>query len=146
MEFVQRSIRLRARSRGCHVVTSEVLNHLPELRDFEVGFLHLFIQHTSASLTINENVSPDVRSDLEQHLNHLVPEDAPYYDHTTEGPDDMPAHIKASLLGSGLTIPVGGGELLLGTWQGVYLCEHRNHGGSRQIVATLFGRKRTPQR
>jgi secondary thiamine-phosphate synthase enzyme len=141
MDFVQRLIKLKARARGCHVVTSEVLERLPELRNFETGLLHLFIQHTSASLTINENVSPDVRSDLEQHLNHLVPEDAPYYEHTIEGADDMPAHIKASLLGSALTIPVGSGELMLGTWQGIYLCEHRNHGGPRQVVATLFGQK-----
>ncbi|HKX30196.1 MAG TPA: secondary thiamine-phosphate synthase enzyme YjbQ [Blastocatellia bacterium] len=143
MDFVQRIVRLKARPRGCHVVTRDVLEQLPELRDFEVGFLQLFIQHTSASLTINENVSPDVRRDLEEHLNHLAPENAPYYEHTIEGADDMPAHLKASLLGSGLTIPVGHGELLLGTWQGVYLCEHRNHGGPRQIVVTLFGQRRT---
>jgi secondary thiamine-phosphate synthase enzyme len=100
----------------------------------------LFIQHTSASLTINENVSPDVRSDLERHLNEIVPEDAPHYEHTLEGSDDMPAHIKASLLGSGLTIPVGKGNLLLGTWQGIYLGEHRDHGGARQVVMTLVGK------
>ncbi len=142
MKWVQRVIKLKARPRGFHVVTREVVEHLPELREIEVGFLQLFVQHTSASLTINENVSPDVRDDLERHLNVMVPENAPHYEHTLEGPDDMPAHIKASLFGSGLAIPVGGGELLLGTWQGIYLCEHRNHGGSRRVVATLFGEKR----
>jgi len=142
MEWVQKVLSLKARPRGFHVVTREVLEQLPDLGQFEVGFLHLFIQHTSASLTINENVSPDVRRDLERHLNVLVPEDAPHYEHTLEGPDDMPAHIKASLFGAGLTIPVGNGQLLLGTWQGIYLCEHRNHEGSRQVVATLVGRKR----
>jgi secondary thiamine-phosphate synthase enzyme len=143
MEWFQKVLTLKARPRGFHVVTREVLEQLPDLRQFEVGFLHLFIQHTSASLTINENVSPDVRGDLERHLNVMVPEDAPHYEHTLEGPDDMPAHIKASLLGSGLTIPIGRGELLLGTWQGIYLCEHRNHGGSRRVVATLFGSRRS---
>jgi secondary thiamine-phosphate synthase enzyme len=139
--WVQKIVTLRARSRGFHVVTREVLEHLPELRQVEIGFLHLFIQHTSASLTINENVSPDVRSDLESHLNVLVPENAAHYEHTIEGADDMPAHIKASLLGSGLMIPIGKGELLLGTWQGIYLGEHRNHGGARRVVATLLGER-----
>jgi secondary thiamine-phosphate synthase enzyme len=142
MEWFQKVVSLKARPRGFHVVTREVLDQLPDLRQFEIGFLHLFIQHTSASLTINENVSPDVRGDLERHLNVLVPENAPHYEHTLEGPDDMPAHIKASLFGSGLTIPIGRGELLLGTWQGIYLCEHRNHGGPRRVVATLFGKRR----
>lgn len=141
MEFLQKHIRLKARSRGFHVVTREITDHLPELRRVQVGLLHLFIQHTSASLTINENVSPDVRADLEEHLNHAVPENAPYYEHTVEGPDDMPAHIKASMLGSGLTIPIGNGQLLLGTWQGIYLGEHRDHGGARSIVATIVGEK-----
>lgn len=141
MEFFQTQIRLKARSRGFHVVTREILDHLPELREIRTGLLHLFIQHTSASLTINENVSPDVRDDLEQHLNHIVPENAAWYEHTLEGPDDMPAHIKASMLGSGLTIPIGNGQLLLGTWQGIYLGEHRNHGGARSIVATIIGEK-----
>ncbi len=141
IEWFQKLINLKARPRGFHVVTREVIDQLPDLRQIEVGFLHLFIQHTSASLTINENVSPDVRGDLERHLNVMVPENAPHYEHTVEGPDDMPAHIKASLFDNGLTIPVGRGELLLGTWQGIYLCEHRNHGGSRHVVATLCGRK-----
>jgi secondary thiamine-phosphate synthase enzyme len=142
MEWYQKIISLKARPRGFHIVTREVLDQLPDLRQFEVGLLHLFIQHTSASLTVNENASPDVRGDLERHLNVMVPENAPHYVHTLEGPDDMPAHIKASLFGSSLVIPVGHGDLLLGTWQGLYLCEHRNRGGSRQVVATLFGRKR----
>jgi len=142
MEWIQREMTLKARPRGFHLVTREVLGHLPELRDIEVGILHLFIQHTSASLTINENASPEVLGDLERHFNQAVPEQAPYYRHTVEGPDDMPAHIKASLLGSSVSIPIARGQLLLGTWQGIYLCEHRNHGGARQIVATLCGRPR----
>jgi secondary thiamine-phosphate synthase enzyme len=143
MDWHQKIIRLKARPRGFHVVTREVLEQLPLLSDFEVGFLHLFIQHTSASLTINENVSPDVRGDMERHMNVVVPENEPHYEHMDEGGDDMPAHIKSSLFGAGLTIPIGKGELLLGTWQGIYLGEHRNHGGSRSVVATLFGRKRS---
>lgn len=139
MDWYQKTLTLKARPRGFHVITNEILEALPDLRKFQVGFLHLFIQHTSASLTINENVSPDVRRDLERHMNVLVPENAPHYEHTIEGPDDMPAHIKASLFGPGLTIPIGRGELLLGTWQGIYLCEHRDHGGSRRIVATVMG-------
>lgn len=122
-----------------HLVTDEVLAQLPELGTMRVGVLHLFIQHTSASLTINENASSDVRGDMERHLNEMVPEDAPYYEHTYEGPDDMPAHIKASLMGTSLSIPIGGGGVLLGTWQGIYLCEHRNHGGGRRLVATVWG-------
>lgn len=139
MQWIQRTITLKPRSRGFHVITGEVLAALPELRQIETGLLHLFIQHTSASLTINENVSPDVRRDLERHLNEIAPEDAPYYEHTLEGDDDMPAHIKASLLGNSLMIPVGSGALLLGTWQGIYLGEHRNRGGARTLVATLCG-------
>ena len=139
MIWVQKIITLKPCSRGFHVVTREILEHLPELHKVEVGFLHLFIQHTSASLTINENVSADVRGDLERHLHKIVPENAPYYEHDYEGADDMPAHIKASLFGAGLTIPVGNGKLLLGTWQGIYLGEHRNYGGARSVVATVFG-------
>ena len=139
MFWAQKIITLKSRSRGFHVVTREILEQLPELRKVEMGFLHLFIQHTSASLTINENVSQDVRGDLERHLDEIVPENAPYYEHTLEGADDMPAHIKASLLGSGLLVPLGRGKLLLGTWQGIYLGEHRDHGGARHIVATVFG-------
>lgn len=139
MEWTQRQIILRPRSRGFHIITDEVLAALPQLGDCRVGLLHLFIQHTSASLAINEDASPDVRSDLERHFNILAPERAPHYRHTDEGPDDMPAHIKAVLIGSALTIPIANGRLLLGTWQGIYLCEHRNHGGARTVVATVMG-------
>ena len=139
MKWVQRRIRLQPRTRGFHIITREILEQVPEIRDIRVGMLHLFIQHTSASLTINENASPDVRSDMEAHFNKMVPENAPYFRHTLEGPDDMPAHIKASLLGSSLSIPVTAGRLNLGTWQGIYLCEHRDAGGSRYVVATLYG-------
>ena len=137
--WLQREITLRARPRGFHLVTREVLEALPELEDVRAGLLHLFIRHTSASLTLNENASPDVRDDFESYLNEAVPEDAPYWTHTAEGPDDMPAHIKASLLGPSLSLPVARGRLALGTWQGVYLCEHRDHGGARSLLATLHG-------
>jgi secondary thiamine-phosphate synthase enzyme len=137
--WVQREIRLRPRPRGFHLVTHEVLEALPELRDVQVGLLHVFIRHTSAALTLNENASPDVRDDFEAYFNAAVPENASYWTHTVEGPDDMPAHIKASLLGPSLSLPVAGGRLALGTWQGVYLCEHREHGGPRSLVATLSG-------
>jgi secondary thiamine-phosphate synthase enzyme len=142
MEWIQKEFSLKARPRGFHLITREVLEQLPELREIETGILQLFIQHTSASLTINENADPDVRGDLERHFNHIVPENAPYYEHTLEGADDMPAHIKAVILGPSLSIPVGRGQLRLGTWQGIYLCEHRNHGGVRRIVATLFGKRK----
>ena len=137
--WVQREVTLRPRPRGFHLVTDEIESALPELRSVQVGLAHLFIRHTSASLTLNENASPDVRRDFEAHFNEAVPEDAPYWTHTLEGPDDMPAHIKASLLGPSLTLPVAGGRLALGTWQGIYLCEHRNHGGPRSVLVTLFG-------
>ena len=137
--WVQREIRLAARPRGFHLVTGEVLEALPELRDVRVGLLHLFIRHTSASLTLNENASPDVRDDFESFFNAAVPEDARYWTHTVEGPDDMPAHIKASVLGPALSLPVHDGRLALGTWQGIYLCEHRNRGGARSLLATLNG-------
>jgi secondary thiamine-phosphate synthase enzyme len=137
--WVQREITLEPRGRGFHLVTREVLGELPELRDVDVGMLHLLIQHTSASLALNENASPDVRRDFETYFNVAVPEDAPYWTHTLEGADDMPAHIKAALLGPSLTLPISRGRLALGTWQGIYLCEHRNRGGSRSIVATIWG-------
>ncbi len=137
--WVRREITLEARARGFHLVTREVLGELPEMRDVDVGMLHLLIQHTSASLALNENASPDVRRDFETYFNVAVPEDAPYWTHTLEGADDMPAHIKAALLGPSLTLPISRGRLALGTWQGIYLCEHRNRGGSRSIVATMFG-------
>jgi len=120
-------------------VTREIAGALPELGEIDVGLLHLLIQHTSASLALNENASPDVRRDFESYFNAAVPEDAPYWTHTLEGADDMPAHIKASLLGPSLTLPVARGRLALGTWQGIYLCEHRDRGGSRSVVATLWG-------
>lgn len=141
MHWVQRDVSLASRPRGFHLVTDEILRQLPELDDVGAGFLHLFIQHTSASLTLNENASPAVRDDFESHIREIVPEDASYWTHTVEGTDDMPAHIKASLFGSGLTIPVRSGRLALGTWQGIYLCEHRNQGGRRRIFATILGEK-----
>ena len=137
--WVQRELSLDPRPRGFHLVTREILGALPELEEVSVGLLHLLIQHTSASLALNENASPDVRRDFESYFNVVVPEDAPFWTHTLEGSDDMPAHIKASLLGPSLTLPVSRGRLALGTWQGIYLCEHRDRGGSRSVVATIFG-------
>ena len=139
MSWLQREIVIEARSRGFHIVTSEILRQVPEIRGYTVGLAHIFIKHTSASLAINENADPDVRRDLESHFNQLAPEHAPYYVHTFEGSDDMPAHIKASLLGNSLTIPITNGRLNLGTWQGVYLCEHRNHASGRRITVTVQG-------
>jgi secondary thiamine-phosphate synthase enzyme len=138
MVWLQRQAALAPRPRGCHLITREVLEAISEIHGLRVGLLHVFIQHTSASLTINENADDDVRRDLESSLNNLAPEDFPYV-HTLEGPDDMPAHVKASLMGSSVTIPVANGRLLLGTWQGIYLCEHRDRGGSRSLVMTLWG-------
>lgn len=125
--------------RGFHVITREILREMPELAEIKVGLAHIFIMHTSASLTLNENASPDVLIDMEAYFNRAVPENAPYFLHTMEGPDDMPAHIKAAMLGNSLTIPIANGRLRLGTWQGVYLCEHRNRGGARRLVVTLQG-------
>ncbi|MFD2828537.1 secondary thiamine-phosphate synthase enzyme YjbQ [Leeuwenhoekiella polynyae] len=139
MNFYQKEIHLKARSRGFHLITTEITSQLDELSNIKTGQLQVFIKHTSASLTINENADPTVRQDFESHMNTMVPENAPYYIHTYEGPDDMPAHIKASLMGASVTIPVTNGRLNLGTWQGVYLCEHRNNGGSRKVVLTLLG-------
>lgn len=135
----QKTIQLKARKRGFHLVTDEIEQQIPEIKSYSVGILQLFIQHTSASLTINENADPTVRHDMETHFNKFVPERAPYYQHTYEGDDDMPAHIKASTLGCSVMIPISNGRLALGTWQGIYLGEHRDFGGSRQIVATLHG-------
>lgn len=137
--WLQKTLTLKPRPRGFHLVTGELLGQLAELEQIAVGMAHFFIQHTSASLSLNENADPDVRRDLETHLNRLIPEHASHYTHTLEGSDDMPAHIKASLLGSHLSLPVGQGRLLLGTWQGIYLGEHRNQGGARSVVATLTG-------
>ena len=135
----QQEIRLKPRERGFHLIDSELLAQLPKLFQCNIGILHLFIQHSSASLTINENADPTVRMDMESHFNKFIPENASYYRHTYEGSDDMPAHIKASTLGSSVSIPVNNGHLLLGTWQGVYLGEHRNHSGGRRIIATYVG-------
>ena len=137
--WLQKEISLKPRARGFHLITDELLRELPELRNFKVGMMNVFIQHTSASLTLNENADPTVRQDFEGWFNRAVPEDEPYYLHQDEGSDDLPAHIKASLLGASLNIPVADGRPRLGTWQGIYLCEHRNHGGSRRIIVTVQG-------
>jgi secondary thiamine-phosphate synthase enzyme len=138
MRWLQRTLQLPAHPRGFHLITREVTAALPELGEMEIGLLHVFLQHTSASLTINENADPDVPTDLESAFAAVAPEDFPYR-HVAEGPDDMPAHVKAALLGSSVTIPVARGQLCLGTWQGIYLCEHRRRGGRRKLVLTLWG-------
>lgn len=135
----QKEIKLKARSRGYHLITDEVVENFPEIAEIEMGLFVIFIKHTSASLTINENADPTVRKDFESHFNQMVPEGQPYYKHTSEGSDDMPAHLKASLLGSSHQLPITNGKLNLGTWQGIYLCEHRDHSNQRKIVVTAFG-------
>lgn len=142
MSWFQKEIRLSAKARGFHLVTRDIIQQVPELKAYHVGVAHFFIKHTSASLALNENADPTVRMDMEAHFNQMVPENAPYYLHTYEGPDDMPAHIKAVLLGSSLTIPIKKGRLNLGTWQGIYLCEHRDRARGRWLVVTLQGQKR----
>ncbi|MEC7942406.1 MAG: secondary thiamine-phosphate synthase enzyme YjbQ [Pseudomonadota bacterium] len=137
--WIQKTIHLNAQKRGFHLITDEIEQQIHEINSLSVGLLHLFIQHTSSSLTLNENADPTVRSDMESHFNKFVPERAPYYKHTYEGDDDMPAHIKASTLGNSVTIPITNGRLALGTWQGIYLGEHRDYGGSRTVVATIQG-------
>ncbi|OLQ70299.1 hypothetical protein BIT28_16365 [Photobacterium proteolyticum] len=137
--WFQKTIQLKPRCRGFHLITDEIEQQIPELHQYSIGLIHCFIQHTSASLTINENADPTVRSDMESHFNQSAPERAPYYQHTYEGDDDMPAHIKASTLGSSIILPISQGRLALGTWQGIYLGEHRDHGGSRRIVVTIQG-------
>jgi secondary thiamine-phosphate synthase enzyme len=137
--WIQKQLHLRPRTRGFHLVTDEILQQLPELTSVSIGIMNIFMHHTSASLTLNENADPTVRQDFEDYFNHAVPEDAPYYRHMDEGSDDLPAHLKSSLLGSSLTIPITHGRLNLGTWQGIYLCEHRNYGGSRRLVITING-------
>lgn len=137
--WLQKEIRLGAKARGFHLVTQEILRGLPELAEFKVGLAHILIKHTSAALTLNENADPTVRDDFGRFFNRLVPENEPYYVHTDEGPDDMPAHLKSSLLGATLTIPITNGRFNLGIWQGVYLCEHRNYGGERTLLITLQG-------
>lgn len=141
MTWQQLQIRLRPRKRGFHLITNEILAALPGIAQIEIGLLHVFIQHTSASLCINENADPDVPHDLESSLNAIVPEDFPYR-HTIEGPDDMPAHVKAALVGTSVSVPVSNGRLALGTWQGVYLCEHRDQATGRSLVLTLQGQAR----
>jgi secondary thiamine-phosphate synthase enzyme len=139
MSWFQKEIRLQPKSRGFHLITHDIIRQLPELKAVKVGLAHIFIKHSSASLAINENADPTVRMDMESHFNQMVPENAPYYLHTYEGPDDMPAHIKAVLLGSSISIPITNGHFNLGTWQGIYLCEHRNRARGRKLVITLQG-------
>lgn len=137
--WIQKECRLKARSRGFHLITREILEQLPELHKINIGLLNVFIKHTSASLTINENADPTVRQDFESFFNRAVPENEPYYRHTDEGSDDMPSHLKSSILGASLNIPISNGRLNLGVWQGIYLCEHRDYGGSRTLVLTIQG-------
>ncbi len=139
MKFYQSAIALNPYARGFHLITNEVLSAIPEIRKINIGILQVFVQHTSASLTINENADPTVRLDFESHINKMVPENMPYYLHDYEGPDDMPAHIKASLMGVSVTVPITNGKLNLGIWQGIYLCEHRDKASSRNLVITAFG-------
>jgi len=142
MKWHQKEISLEPRGRGFHLITDEVVNQLPDLKEIKTGLMHILIKHTSASITLNENYDPDVRSDMEKYFNRTVKENEPWYEHNSEGADDMPAHIKSTLIGSSLTIPITNGKLNLGTWQGIYLCEHRNHSGSRKIVVTIFGEEK----
>ncbi len=137
--IIQKEITLKPKPRGFHLITSEIISQIPELSKTSVGLVHIFIKHTSASLTINENADPTVRTDMETYFNKIVPENATYYEHTLEGTDDMTSHIKSSLLGNSVTVTITNGKFNLGTWQGIYLCEHRNHGGARTIVVTVVG-------
>jgi len=139
LKIIQKEIRLKQKARGFHIITNEILDAVPEIKEMSSGMMNVFIKHTSASLSVNENADPTVRIDFETHFNKMVPEDGEDYLHTAEGPDDMTSHIKSSLLGCSLNIPVTNGELNIGIWQGIYLCEHRNHGGQRDIVITLTG-------
>jgi secondary thiamine-phosphate synthase enzyme len=144
MHWDQHTFQLKPRARGFHLIDKEIARHLSCIAEYQIGFLNLFIQHTSASLTINENADPTVRIDMETHFNKFVPQGMSYYQHDYEGDDDMPAHIKASILGSSVTIPIKDGRLALGTWQGIYLGEHRDYGGARTLIATLNGQKSKP--
>lgn len=137
--WIQKEIQLKRKNRGFHLITGEILQQIPELKTLSIGMANLFLQHTSASLTINENADPSVRQDFESYFTRTVRENEPYYEHTDEGPDDMPAHLKSSLLGVSLSIPITHGALNMGIWQGIYLCEHRNHAGSRHLLITLNG-------
>lgn len=139
MIWFQKEILLKPKVRGFHLITDEILSQIPEIKKIKGGLVNIFIRHTSASLTLNENYDPDVRLDMEKYFNRAVKENEPYYAHTSEGTDDMPAHIKSTIIGASLTMPVTNGKLNIGTWQGIYLCEHRNHAGSRKIVITLYG-------
>lgn len=139
MSWFQKEVVLQPQARGFHLITDEVLHQIPEIARYRVGIAHIFIKHTSAALAINESYDPDVRVDMASHFNQMIPENAPYYTHTYEGPDDMPAHIKAVLIGSSLSVPISQGRFNLGTWQGIYLCEHRDRGGARRLVVTLNG-------
>ena len=137
--WMQKNISIKSISRGFHIITNQVTDQIPEIKTIKIGILHLFIKHTSASLTINENADKTVRNDFEEHFNEMVPENQSYYQHTYEGPDDMPAHLKASILGSSISIPISNGHLNMGTWQGIYLCEHRDNTFQRKMVATIQG-------
>jgi len=139
MNLFQKELILEQRDRGFHLVTDEILEQIPEIKKIKTGLMHILIKHTSASITLNENYDPDARSDMEKYFTRSVKENEPWYEHNSEGSDDMPAHIKSTLIGSSLTIPITNGKLNLGIWQGIYLCEHRNHAGSRKIVVTIFG-------
>ena len=139
MNWIQKEISLNPKSRGFHLITDDILNEIPEIKSIKIGSMNVFIKHTSASLTINEDADPTVRMDFESHFNEMVPEDQPYFIHTLEGSDDMPAHIKASILGSSVQIPITNGQLNIGIWQGIYLCEHRNSGGVRKLAITVSG-------
>jgi len=139
MKSFQKEIKLKPHSRGYHLITNQILEQVNDIKEINIGWIQIFIKHTSASLTVNENADPSVRKDFESHLNEMVPENAPYYIHTYEGPDDMPAHIKASLMGTSVQIPITNGRLNMGIWQGVYLCEHRNNAGSRRLLVTILG-------
>ena len=137
--WIQKEIILKSRNKGFHLITDEILSYIQEIKDIKIGLINILLKHTSASLTINENADPDVRSDMKKYFDEIVPENKKYFNHTSEGADDMPAHIKASLLGNSITIPITNGGLNLGTWQGLYLCEHRNYGGDRKVVITTNG-------
>ena len=139
MKSFQKELKLKPHARGFHLITRQIIEQVPEIKEINIGWIQLFIKHTSASLTINENADPSVRTDFESHMNEMVPEDAPYYIHTYEGSDDMPAHIKSSLMGAAVQVPITNGRLNMGMWQGIYLCEHRNHAGSRRLVVTILG-------
>ncbi|HMS63640.1 MAG TPA: secondary thiamine-phosphate synthase enzyme YjbQ [Ignavibacteria bacterium] len=139
MNFFQKDFSLKQRQRGFHLITDEIFENIPEINNFKTGIANIFIKHTSASLTINENADPDVRKDFETHFNFMIPENSKHFLHTSEGPDDMTSHIKSSILGCSLNIPLKDGRFNMGIWQGIYLCEHRNHGGKRNISVTLFG-------